>query len=525
MRESVIDLLRLKKPIVWIKTLEEKRVIKDILDISREYSFLINNIYEWSIVSKLHKIENNNELIEVSKTISIDSISSLINERRIEVKEQGYKNTDVFIIKDAHMITDKPPIIRTIRNIYDTINNITDKYYCPIIMISPFNDIPEELNHLVDIVDYSTPDKKHIYNSLIKMFFNNYSQEENSKELFDKAVDLMHGLTEMDIDNILKKSFSLYNRINLDIIKEYKIKELKKTGLLDYKITNTSIDNVAGNDNFKDWLKNISLCMSKEAKEFGLESPKGYLALGLPGTSKSYMAEAVASYIDIPFISLDMSKIMHRHVGQSERNMSEALRLIESCAPCVLLIDEVEKSLSGMQSQGKSDGGTFARAFSSLLQFLNKDNNVFTIMTSNDVTQLPPELTRAGRLDAIWYFGLPSEKERIDIFNIHLLKRNQIIDKHDVMEAAILTEGYTGAEIEQIVKYSHMKAFNNKLNNNGTGIITINELKESIDFVVPISKHSKEKIKALEAWSEGRVLYANKKEEIKKEHIEWDFQL
>lgn len=225
----------------------------------------------------------------------------------------------------------------------------------------------------------------------------------------------------------------------------------------------------------------------------------------------------------MPFLKLTMDKILSKYAGESERNIAKALTLIKSCAPCVLLIDEVEKALGGIKSSNASDSGVVARAFGKVLEFLNdNDNGVYVIMTSNDVSQLPPELTRAGRLDAIWYFGLPDENEREEIFKVHFSKVNQTVSS-DVLELAVKeTQNYTGAEIEQIVKSAVKKAFIRMKKTNTEMAITKTDITDAKEQVVPISKSSKEKINQLELWAKGRALYANKREKKVKLNLDTD---
>lgn len=148
---------------------------------------------------------------------------------------------------------------------------------------------------------------------------------------------------------------------------------------------------------------------------------------------------------------------------------------------------------------------------------VNNDKGIFTVMTSNNVKDLPPELTRAGRLDAIWYFSLPSESERVEILKVHFNKRKQDVPEPIVREVAKETQGYTGAELEQIVKSSIKKAYVRKAKNiDSIFEITKKDLIESKKEVIPISKSSREKISALEQWAKGRALFANEKTNNKK---------
>lgn len=206
---------------------------------------------------------------------------------------------------------------------------------------------------------------------------------------------------------------------------------------------------------------------------------------------------------------------MHSHVGQSEKNMQNAISVIKSCSPCVLLIDEAEKALSGTGSSNKTDGGTLMRVVGQLLEFLSSDKSkdVFTIMTSNDVSQLPPELTRSGRLDVLWYFGLPTEEERLEIFKIHFNKKPVTIEDNVLTYAASITENFTGAEIKECVKVAIRKAFY-RYKNDGNSSIIIDDIASAKEEIIPVFESSKEKIYALEVYAKNRARHANKIKEV-----------
>ena len=285
---------------------------------------------------------------------------------------------------------------------------------------------------------------------------------------------------------------------------------INESGVLDYKVPKANLDNVGGNHKFKEWVNIVEACMTEDAREYGIPAPKGYLSVGIPGTSKSFSAEALAGKWNMPFIKLNMAKITSRYAGETERNMYKALNLVKSCAPCVLLIDEVEKALGGYKSSNASDSGAIARAFGSVLEFLNdNDNGVFVVMTSNDVSQLPPELTRAGRLDAIWFFGLPTKEERKQILDIHLRKANRPVTDDVLEEMAKSMEKYTGAEIELVVKSSLRRAYLEKIKTGEDKGITPEILQAASEEVVPVAVSSREQIAALENWAKNRALYAN----------------
>ena len=187
------------------------------------------------------------------------------------------------------------------------------------------------------------------------------------------------------------------------------------------------MNDIGGNNALKDWLYEVKDLFTEEAAEFGLTKPKGYMSVGIPGCGKTALAEAFAGTMKVPLLILSINRIMNRMVGESEKKIVQALQVAKACAPCVLLLDEVEKVLGGVNSSNNSDSGITSRVFQEILKFMNdNDSGVYVIMTSNDVSQLPPEFTRAGRLDATWYFGLPKEEERREIFKFILTSINKI---------------------------------------------------------------------------------------------------
>lgn len=155
------------------------------------------------------------------------------------------------------------------------------------------------------------------------------------------------------------------------------------------------------------------------------------------------------------------------------------------------------------------------RVVGQLLEFLSSDDSkeVFTIMTSNDVTQLPPELTRSGRLDVLWYFGLPSEEERLEIFKIHFSKKPVTVEDNVIAYAASITENFTGAEIKECVKVAIRKAFY-RYKTDGNSNITVEDVAAAKEEIIPVYESSREKIYVLETYAKHRARHANKVNEV-----------
>lgn len=507
MKQKLTELLNIKKEAIWIKSNKEKETLPFIINILIENN--IETIYTWSILKTVEKIKiENRSYIKERLEESISSPVAFLEFYETLQKDVNKENT-AFIFRDYDDCIDTNHMYkRMIKEITEKKNNI----YIPIIFISNRFDIPADLVDIFSLVESKAPNKEDII-KLLNMYENNRKKIIDNKE---EIVNYLYGFYYQEIIEILDTSFYKYNEINLSVLKEKRVELINKTNLLSYEIPTVTIDDIGGNKRFKDWYKETKYCFNKDAQEYGVEPPKGYLALGIPGCSKTLAAKAIANDLNLPFLMLDMSKLLSCRVGESEQRIARAIELIETCSPCVLLIDEVEKNIGGVNSSNNSDSGVVARVFGKILEMLNDNNKgIYVVMTSNNVQDLPPELTRAGRLDAIWYFSLPTEKERADILNIHFKKRGYELSNKVLNEAAKYTKGFTGAELEQIVKTTIKKGYVNKIKNNLDDItITSLEIKEAQKDVVPISKSSKEKILSLENWAKGRALFANEKEEI-----------
>lgn len=524
MRECMTDLInsiKSRKSCIWIKTQEESLTIKDIRQIS-----MINlpkaNIVIWSQTEGAtiyNSVDNSSSGKSIKKLANIDNLFSFIKLNTYGGTDNNDKvvkpEPNIFILRDYNNLFNDPKSIRFIRDLKEY--HKQKEAYNPIIILSQIDNIPTQLTRLFKLIDYGLPNRNEILSCMNETINNikavSLKQNKQCKiptqEELNNLVNSCLGLTIQEIQETVIESFIKFKEANLDFITQKKIESIQKSGVLDYKIPNTTLEDIGGNEVIKQWLLEMKELFSDEAKEFGLKKPKGYLSVGVPGAGKTCLAEAFAGTMHMPLLSLSMGRIMSRFVGESERKIMQALDVAKASAPCVLLIDEVEKALGGINSSNNTDGGVTARVFMEILKFLNdNDYGVYIIMTSNDVSQLPPELTRQGRLDAKWFFDFPKENERKEIFKIHFSKYNKEINS-DLLDLAVSkTNNFTGAEIQEIVKNTIRKSFIRfKKDNN-------DELKEeditsAINEIIPISKTSKESILALKSYCSNRFRLVN----------------
>jgi hypothetical protein len=271
-------------------------------------------------------------------------------------------------------------------------------------------------------------------------------------------------------------------------------------GLLEYFPVEDNRFELGGFDRLKAWLDKAKVGFSPAARELNLPAPRGVLFVGVQGCGKSLAAKYIARKWQLPLLKLDGGRLYDKYIGESERNMRKAMSMAEAMAPLVLWIDEIEKVFIPAGSS-ESDAGLSRRMFGSFLTWLQeKKKEVFVVGAANDLTIVPPELLRKGRFDEIFFVDLPDASEREQIFKIHLTRRKQKLEGMDLKRLAEATEGFSGAEIEQVVVSALYRTLQHK-----TRLIT-EGLLEEISQTVPLSVSRSEDIAALRESARGRFV-------------------
>ncbi len=277
---------------------------------------------------------------------------------------------------------------------------------------------------------------------------------------------------------------------------------VQSEGLLEFVQAPTDMSQIGGLDHLKLWLRQREQALSSEASKFGLEAPRGVLMLGVQGAGKSLCAKAIATAWKRPLMRLDPSVLYDRYIGESEQRLRNALRQAEMMAPVVLWIDEIEKGFASAASRS-IDGGLSQRMFGTLLTWMQEHTYpVFLAATANDIEALPPELLRKGRFDEIFFVDLPGEASRRAILEIHLKKRGRDPAAFDIARLAKLSNGYSGAELEQAIVASLHEAFSSKSE------VSTAMIEAAIRSSPPLSVTMKERIDDLREWARGRCVPA-----------------
>lgn len=498
------ELLDAKYQMIYVVTHEEDRLQDMLCEASRELSI---PLYVWSFTSGMVKMEGNRPAPNASVEARHDPVGL------IEAIRQKHGEA-MFLLKDFHVFINGDRGFETIRALRDFFFS-RESWEKSIIISSPVLRLPTELEKHAEVVEIQLPGDQQIGDYLDDLHKTLATQRgEVAGELPEKErlIGALKGLTKTEIEAVAAKSITVHDRLDYDTFIEEKRQILKKSGMLDYYTTNETLDNVGGLGNLKKWLSRMQASLIPGASDFGVDPPRGVLLLGLPGTGKSLTAKATANVLGLPLIQFDLSKVMGSLYGQSEANMRNAIRIIEAVAPAVVMIDEIEKVLSGTESSGRTDGGTTDHLMGMMLNWMQERKKpIFFVGTANSLRNLPDHLIRAGRFDAVFFVDLPTPKERAEIISIHLRKRGRNPEMFDIDEIVRATDGFSGAEIEQVVKEAIRTAW---FEGRGEYDVTTELLVKEAAKVVPLSTSKADELQAIRAAAqESRILPAGEVEE------------
>lgn len=513
--QEIETLIRARYPILYVVTGEEMRVHNLLLGIARDRQ---KKVFEWSYTTGLVPAGTSIQSQKHRNAATRDPLVAL--DQVIDQVEPA-----IFLFKDFHPFLTKTnfAVIRKLKEIALHLKNS----YKTIILVSPLQEIPPELDKEITVLNFPLPDRAEL-GALLDRIVDDVKQfRQVAIELDaagrDRLLSAALGLTLNEAENVFAKIIVKDERLSGDDVNEVfaeKQQIIRKSGLLEYYATDENFNHVGGMGILKDWLDKRSIAFSREARDFGLPPPKGILLLGVQGCGKSLCAKAVSSLWQLPLLRFDMGRMFGSLVGSSEENVRKAIAVAESVAPAILWVDEIDKAFAGSQGSGSTDGGTTARVFGTFLTWLSeKTAPVFVVATANDISQLPPELMRKGRLDEIFFVDLPAEEERSAIFEIHLSRRGRAPAGFRLPELVAASKEFSGAEIEQAIISALYDAFSEN------GELATEHILEALRQTVPLSKTMDEQLSRLRTWAEGRARHASvaRKAVPEREHRRMEF--
>lgn len=514
-RENLENLLKARFPLIYIESYEEQRVLSEIS----------------AVVSDKDRLRTPRKMMIWSTTEGLaapgaQGPSNSKSPADALAIAQGTTEPTVFVFKDLHTSfgdSGKPAdqmVIRRLRDIAHSFKNGSS--LLTLIIVAPVLKLPTDLDKEITILDFPLPSEEEILKVLENMVETNkadgrivFELSSTGKEKLAKAA---MGLTLNEAENAFARAMVEDGKLSdsdVDTVLDEKRQTIKKSGILEFINVDVALEDVGGLQNLKRWLLKREGSWLDEAKSYGIPAPKGILITGVPGCGKSLTAKAIGAAWQLPLLRLDIGKIFAGLVGSSEQNMRTAIRTAEAIAPCILWIDEIEKGFAG--SSGSGDSGTSSRVFGSFLTWMQeKTHPVFVIATANNIDKLPPEFLRKGRFDEIFFVDLPTKSERKMIWDLHLhkrLKSPEVLGKVKLDDALFdglseITEGYSGAEIEQAVIAGLFDAFSEKRS------ILEDDLSKSVKNMVPLSITQSEAIETIREWANVRAVAATAAEDM-----------
>ncbi|NES95499.1 MAG: AAA family ATPase [Desertifilum sp. SIO1I2] len=486
MREELSILIQAQYPLIYLVTSEEERAEQAIAAIA--HGKPQRRVFVWTVT---------HGVVEYGQPRNVTQHNTVSPQAAIEwAIRQPAKDTGIFVFKDLHPFIDSPEVTRWLRDAIASFKG-TQK---TIILMSPVQQIPIELEKEVIVLDFPLPDIA----ALNQVLSQHLGSRRLSTEAREKLLKAALGLTKDEAEKVYRKAQVTAGRLTeseVEIVLSEKKQLIRRNGILEFIEEDETINSVGGLEELKRWLKQRSNAFTERAREYGLPQPKGMLILGVPGCGKSLIAKTTSRLWGLPLLRLDMGRVYDGSmVGRSEANLRNALKTAESISPTILFIDELDKAFAGSTGSADSDGGTSSRIFGSFLTWLQeKTSPVFVMATANRVERLPGEFLRKGRFDEIFFVDLPTEEERQEIFKIHLAKRRREITRFDIEQLAKICDGFSGAEIEQALVAAMYEAFAQDREFTQLDIIA------AIKATLPLSRTMSEQVTALRDWARQRA--------------------
>ncbi|MGB0204764.1 MAG: AAA family ATPase [Neptuniibacter sp.] len=473
-------------PLIVVESFEENQVVELFKELKTVYS---SPLFKWTLTEGLQRLD---------RGMPPQGMFAQPQDALKHIK--SVTTPGVYILADLHPFMDDPVHIRLLKDI--ALN--FDKLHHRLVLLSHELEVPAELRKLSAKLDIALPEKNEIERIVreeAQAWFQQKRQKVQSRqENLQLLVNNLVGLPRSDVRRLARNAIVDDGAItpsDIPEINEAKYKLLSQESLLQFEYDTAQFGDIAGFNHLKAWLSDRRAFFDGSAAVSSLPAPKGMMLLGVQGCGKSLAAKAVAGSWHAPLLRLDFGSLFNKYYGETERNLRDALNTAEVMAPCVLWLDEIEKGIS----VGNDDSGPSTRMLGTLLTWMaEKTAPVFIVATANDIEALPPELVRKGRFDEIFFVDLPSDEVRFKIFEIHLMRHKADPVEFDFARLIELSDGFSGAEIEQAIVSSFYSA------HASNSPLTQHLLQQELLKTKPLSVVMSEKIEYLKDWAQGRTV-------------------
>ncbi|OZA24002.1 MAG: hypothetical protein B7X93_11700 [Hydrogenophilales bacterium 17-61-9] len=476
-------LLDARFPIMVSETHEESRLLTRVREVCNTRAI---PLFVWSLADGLKRSTEQSAIYNTSEfTDALKHVDS--------TPQNG-----LYVFLDAHPFFGNPLNVRLVREI------AFDHYRRDrtLLFVSPSLDLPPELSRVSARLALHGISADRV-RSLLKEELDRWQRDTQrslrmDRDILPLLVHQLAGMGEEEAQRLIRQAISADGELNLDDVKRIaRFKQEQQASALEMELPAVTLADVGGFERFKTWIGQRQAVFQNPALAPGLPTPKGILLLGVQGAGKSLVAKAVAGSWKVPLLRLDFAALYNKYIGETEKNLRQALNESMRMAPCVLWMDEIEKGLSG----GDADDGVSQRILGTLLTWMSeRDNPVFVMATANDISKLPPELLRKGRFDELFFVDLPSASVREIIFRLNLKKRGLDPAIFQMGQLVGLSEGFSGAEIEQAVVAAQYAALAEGR------ALAHQHVERELEQTRPLSVIRAEDFERLRAWAQQRCV-------------------
>jgi SpoVK/Ycf46/Vps4 family AAA+-type ATPase len=467
--ERLSELVRACFTGIWIESDEHDDALAEIAQLCRSENW---RLASWDIDQGL-RLAGHDALVD---STSADPLSAVRALSTLASADQPA----LLVLVNFHRYLQSAEIVQTVaRQI--AIGKQARTY---VVVLSSMVAIPTELEKQFVVLEHELPARDQLL-----QIARGVATQEGELPLgidLERMLDAAAGLTRYEAEGAFSLSLVRHGQLKSDVLWQQKAQMLKKSGLLSLYEGDDKFHDLGGLEAVK------SFCLRalrRQSNPNPLLSPRGVLLLSPPGCGKSQFAKSLGNETERPTLSLDVGSLLGSLVGESERNLRQALGIVEAMSPCIVFIDELEKGLAGANGQG--DSGVSARMFGRLLSWLNdRTCDAFVVGTCNDISKLPPEFARAERFDAVVFVDLPDRDQRAKIWEMHLQRFGL-----DPKQPRPSDEQWSGAEIRACCRLA--------------ALLDLPVIAASQN-VVPVAVTAAESIERLRAWASGRCLDANR---------------
>ena len=271
---------------------------------------------------------------------------------------------EIFVLKDYGAHCKDPYVTRLLRD-------LSLGRHSTVVLVEG-GPLPDPIRRLATLLELKLPDAAELEQTVRDVF-----RQAKSRSLCDvtssltKLRDLEHlvqtlrGLTRSQAERVVAAAIVDDNALtpdDLPRIVEAKRNLLQTAGCLEAINVNVQVADIGGLENLKRWLAKRRGGMSAQARQFGIDPPRGILLLGVQGCGKSLLRKIVAEDWNLPLLRMDPGVLYQKFIGESENRLRQALTQAETMAPVVLWIDEIEKAFASASSES-ADGGLSRRMF------------------------------------------------------------------------------------------------------------------------------------------------------------------